>query len=124
MGIQMSEILDESIERKGEMVRKWEGWCEKAKKRAARKVASEARREPSFCLTRQVLVDWVEDFPIANEMTHFSTVMDPTMGEFVWVRVWPVWGEDSDASIGEDSDADGNSVVEASRTDWMAVNGN
>jgi hypothetical protein len=86
-GIQMDEIIDESIERKGCMTKKWEDWCSGPSMRWKGKVESTA---PDL----KQLIEWVKEFPVSNEMTHFSTIMDPETGTVVWKVLWRPWESD------------------------------
>ena len=36
--------------------------------------------------TQREIVRWITTFPITNEMTHFSTVMDPSDGKITWIK--------------------------------------
>ncbi|KAF2871168.1 beta subunit of N-acylethanolamine-hydrolyzing acid amidase-domain-containing protein [Massariosphaeria phaeospora] len=91
-GTGMQEIVEESMDRKGCMVAKWEKRC--------RRLRQQGRQE--VVLVEQ-LKEWLLDDPVANEQTHFAAIMDPTKGRFEWVRCF------------EDAGAEGNDGVENGR---------
>lgn len=47
---------------------------------------SPAPASEEITATQREVVRWITAFPITNEMTHFSTVMDPSEGRIAWVR--------------------------------------
>ncbi|EGD88262.1 hypothetical protein H112_04745 [Trichophyton rubrum D6] len=32
------------------------------------------------------VTEWINGYPVTNEMTHFAAIMDPTLGQVVWLR--------------------------------------
>lgn len=99
-GLQMDAIIDESINRKTCMTKKWADWCDGASTSSKGKHASPP---PGL----EQLIEWVEEYPITNNMTHFSTIMDPVTGKVVWTTVWEPWesGEES-SEVDEDGSDD------------------
>jgi hypothetical protein len=68
----MAEIVEESISRKMCLRDAWLDW--EREHGAARGVGLEQLKE------------WMEDYPVCNEFTHFVCVMDPREGVFRWVK--------------------------------------
>jgi hypothetical protein len=101
MGIGMEDVVEESIDRKRCLVRRWEKWLDKQKKIAKRR---QKRSENNHAFEQEngvpleELKQWMLEYPISNEQTHFVCVMDPAMGTFTWVRRY------EEGEIGEDSD--------------------
>ncbi|KAJ9668450.1 hypothetical protein H2201_001498 [Coniosporium apollinis] len=76
----IEDLIAESIDRKACVTAEWQ-----------RAVARYQRRHPGtseadVCVAQKEVVEWLEEYPITNECTHFATVMDPKLGEFAWVR--------------------------------------
>ncbi|KAL4916641.1 beta subunit of N-acylethanolamine-hydrolyzing acid amidase-domain-containing protein [Aspergillus aurantiobrunneus] len=56
---------------------------------AATTTASADIFDPEVAATLDEIVTWTTRFPTTNEMTHFTTIMDPTRGTVVWIRRYP-----------------------------------
>ncbi|EFR01180.1 hypothetical protein MGYG_04182 [Nannizzia gypsea CBS 118893] len=47
---------------------------------------------PSLCGDKQVtatpseVAEWMNGYPVTNEMTHFAAILDPTLGKVTWLR--------------------------------------
>lgn len=52
-------------------------------------------------VAEEELQNWLREFPISNECTHFRTVMDPSTGEIRWLQ--GVYAEDSDSEPNSES---------------------
>ncbi|EOA84264.1 hypothetical protein ACJQWK_00651 [Exserohilum turcicum] len=76
----MREILDESIERKQCLSRKWEAWNQRQTRKTMR--GQTAAKGVALATLRR----WIEAYPVCNEVTHFACIMDPSEGVFRWVR--------------------------------------
>ncbi|KAJ6257654.1 hypothetical protein Dda_7441 [Drechslerella dactyloides] len=74
------DLLDDSQQRKRCVGRLY---AAAASTRASRK-AKKKRVEPGIGI--KTVVSWCQAWPITNECTHFSCVMDPKPGEFAWMR--------------------------------------
>jgi hypothetical protein len=101
MGIGMEDVVEESIDRKRCLVGRWEKWLDKQKK-IAKKRQKRSENNHAFEQENGVpleeLKQWMLEYPISNEQTHFVCVMNPAMGTFTWVRRY------EEGEIGEDSD--------------------
>lgn len=85
LGIGMQDLIDESMERKQCLVAKWEAWQQKQTRKRSRKGAI-TERSSIPGLQYEELKQWVQEYPICNEETHFVCIMDPAEGTFKWVR--------------------------------------
>lgn len=47
---------------------------------------SGTQKDVQATATPAEIIKWTASYPISNEMTHFSTVLDPTEGKVVWVK--------------------------------------
>jgi hypothetical protein len=76
----MDVLVDESIDRKGCMTHAW----------AARLKALKLKKgdEEKGYVGLEQLKEWMLEYPVANEQTHFVAIMDSTEGVFRWVRMW------------------------------------
>jgi hypothetical protein len=77
----MQEIIDESVERKACLVRKWTQWSGKQQERTACQEIVQTCGVPL-----QDLKEWMLEHPTCDTMTHFVCTMDPARGEFRWIR--------------------------------------
>ena len=80
----MEVLVEESTSRKACMVR----FYEKVKKRNLDRKGSR-RSASDACVTEDQVFEWMNNYPITNEETHYAAVMDPSEGEVVWTRVYP-----------------------------------
>ncbi|KAF2245886.1 hypothetical protein BU26DRAFT_521427 [Trematosphaeria pertusa] len=94
-GIGMKELVDESMDRKGCMVAKWEKRCRRLRQRG--RGGPKGDQEG---VELQELKRWLLDYPVTNGETHFVTIMDPAEGVFRWVRSF-------EKSLFEESDEGG-----------------
>lgn len=76
VGDGMRELVEESVDRKKCLVRKWEDWSRKQRR----------ERRSGSSVPLEELKDWMLAFPTSNEMTHFVCIMDPLKGRIRWVR--------------------------------------
>lgn len=74
----MEEIVDESVDRKITVVKLWEKSLGKPQRRSSQRTT-----KPRQLLTDSKIAEWLDVYPVTNEETHFSTVMDPKKGEIV-----------------------------------------
>ncbi|KAM5437505.1 hypothetical protein McanMca71_000882 [Microsporum canis] len=44
------------------------------------------RCDSQVTATPSEVIEWVNRYPITNEMTHFAAIMDPTLGKVTWIR--------------------------------------
>lgn len=90
LGIGMQDLIDESIDRKACLVKKWETHLSRQRRKIVRHDASpDARRrgeDVAAGISIQELKKWVLQYPICNEETHFVCIMDPVKGVVTWVR--------------------------------------
>jgi len=86
LGVGMQDIVEESIDRKGCLVARWESWSreqgDKNKRTNRRSVVG--GQEAGVPLGR--IKQWMLEYPTSNEETHFVCIMDPGKGVFRWVR--------------------------------------
>ncbi|KAF2734345.1 hypothetical protein EJ04DRAFT_398278, partial [Polyplosphaeria fusca] len=75
LGTGMEEILAESAGRKEVLTRKWTRHAHKSRSRAS-----------GLWLKVEDVQEWISEYPVTNEQTHFATIMDPTEGNIVWTR--------------------------------------
>jgi hypothetical protein len=80
----MSELVEESQDRKRGMESKWKK--SEAAFRRRRKNANLGNSESEMSVTEPLLIKWVEEWPITNESTHYATIMDPLAGDFVYLK--------------------------------------
>lgn len=76
----IEDLVAESIDRKGCVTAKWQRAVARYRK------GHPGASEDEVCVSQSEVVSWLEEYPITNECTHFATVMDPKLGEVVWVR--------------------------------------
>ena len=76
----MKEVVEESVSRKCAIVEKWK------QSQAMDSDLFASNAIPRQVLTRKDVVNWVNDYPITNESTHFATIMDPKAGKVVWLK--------------------------------------
>ncbi len=76
-GIGMQDLIDESMDRKLCLTRKWEEWLQ-AQSRSA-------RQSKKMGVKMSMLREWMLDYPVANEETHFTCIMDPKRGRVEYV---------------------------------------
>lgn len=80
----MNELVEESEDRRQCIESKWKK-AEAAFKRR-RKNASDGEADATMSLRESQLINWVEAWPITNECTHYATIMDPSVGDFVYLK--------------------------------------
>ncbi|KAF3479549.1 uncharacterized protein GIQ15_06525 [Arthroderma uncinatum] len=49
-------------------------------------VLSDSSLEHQVTATPSEVSKWITEYPVTNEMTHFSAIMDPTLGTVAWVK--------------------------------------
>jgi hypothetical protein len=76
----MQEVLDESIMRKQCLKQKWLKWSQEQGRKVKRGQTAATGVGPGK------LTEWLMQYPVCNEVTHFVCVMDPKEGVFRWVR--------------------------------------
>ncbi|KAK6342931.1 hypothetical protein TWF718_008309 [Orbilia javanica] len=86
------DLLEDSQHRKGCISRLYENSSRPVPK-ASRK---RARRKAKGGIGIDNVVSWCQTWPITNECTHFSCVMDPKEGEISWVKYHPEPPESGD----------------------------
>jgi hypothetical protein len=80
--IGMQDLIDESIDRKQCIEKKW------------RKIVTRYCKENPWATEDDAslavgdLQRWMVSYPIVNECTHYAVIMDPKKGELVWCRRW------------------------------------
>ena len=79
LGTLMSELIDESMERKGCLTASWESHVESLKERGHMKQKG---------VRLDMLKEWLLEYPVTNEQTHFVAIMDPEKGDVIWCRSW------------------------------------
>jgi hypothetical protein len=47
------------------------------------------RRSKNSGISQETVIRWISTWPIKNECTHFGCIMDPKLGEIVWIRWYP-----------------------------------
>ena len=77
LGIGMQDLIDESVERKACLTKKWEAHLRRQRCRSEDTIVG---------IRAQDLKRWMLEYPVCNEDTHFVCVMDPGGGEVRWVR--------------------------------------
>lgn len=80
-GMDMKDLIDESMNRKGCIVAKWEQHCRKMREKGKGGRRGDFEGVPLSQLRRWLLTD-----PVKNEQTHFVTIMDPLEGTVKWVE--------------------------------------
>jgi len=112
---EMQQFLEESVDRRDCLVKKWRDKVRKERQRQQREaginsVTSNQRRastrsgkraaqhisgqhdienqavEDSVAITNNEVIAWVSAWPTTNECTHFAAVLDPRVGQVSWVR--------------------------------------
>ena len=78
----MQEVLDESIARKQCLKQKWLDWSQEQDRKTRRGQTAAKGVSP------EKLTEWLMQYPVCNEVTHFVCVMDPKEGVFRWVRAF------------------------------------
>jgi hypothetical protein len=71
----MQEIVDDSIDRKTCLRETWLEWKEER-----------GEQQAAEGVELSELKEWVQEYPVCNESTHFVCIMDPRAGVFRWVR--------------------------------------
>lgn len=77
----MQGIVDESINRKACLVKKWEKHSKRSMK--ANGVGGSL---DEVAVQFEQLRTWMQEFPTCNEKTHYVCIMDPVEGRVRWVR--------------------------------------
>lgn len=80
----MNELVEDSQHRTQCIESKWKE--AEAKFRRRRTYANKEEAEAAMSLTESQLINWVEARPITNECTHYATIMDPLVGDFVYLK--------------------------------------
>lgn len=85
------DLLYESVDRSSCVAEKW-----KAERKFRHRNRGAAGGEA--WVRSEKMIQWLQEYPTTNEMTHFACVMDPAQGRILWVRRWlePVVQTDSD----------------------------
>jgi hypothetical protein len=80
--IGIEEMINESVERKKCIAEKWEQRC--------RRFGAKARENGNagVWVSLEKLKEWISEYPVTNEETHFATIMDPTEGKIAWVMAY------------------------------------
>lgn len=78
----MEVVVEESMDRKRCIARRWEKWIEMRSKSAKKRRDSQTINDIEMGLVKK----WLLEFPVTNEDTHFACIMDPKNGDFRWVR--------------------------------------
>ena len=78
----LMNIIAESTERQTLMEKKWH----KAKQAFMKSHPGTSTDE--MYVTQNELSEWLQDYPITNELTQFACIMDADRGEVVWLRRW------------------------------------
>ncbi|KAF1829239.1 hypothetical protein BDW02DRAFT_574177 [Decorospora gaudefroyi] len=76
----MQEVVDESIMRKICLRNKWLEWSEDQTRKMALGLHTAAG------VRLEQLKEWLQAYPVCNEVTHFVCVMNPREGAFRWVK--------------------------------------
>lgn len=89
----IEDLIAESIDRKGCVTARWQRAVARYRKRHPGASEDEVR------VSQSEVVKWLEEYPVTNECTHFATVMDPKVGEIVWVRRYedPAYTDEEEA---------------------------
>lgn len=80
----LNELVEESQDRKQCIESKWRK-AESAFRRR-RKNVNHGYLDAEMSVTESQLIKWVEEWPITNECTHYATIMDPSAGNFVYLK--------------------------------------
>lgn len=80
----MDELVEESQDRRQCIESKWKK--AEAAFRRRRKDANQGSSDTAVSVTESQLIKWVEAWPITNECTHYATIMDPLVGDFVYLK--------------------------------------
>ncbi|KAF2090743.1 hypothetical protein K490DRAFT_34449 [Saccharata proteae CBS 121410] len=80
----MQDLIDESEDRKDCIEQQWNRLVKRWRRH--RNEGKVVTAEP--CARVEDVVKWVEKFPITNESTHYSVVMDARNGKFLYSRRW------------------------------------
>ena len=78
----MEDLIEESFDRRKCISKLWAG-------AAAMQTATKARDDATssqLAVDPETLKEWMDVYPITNEETHFSCVMDPEAGEILWIK--------------------------------------
>ncbi|OCL06166.1 hypothetical protein AOQ84DRAFT_297508 [Glonium stellatum] len=100
--IGMQDLIDESMDRKGCITAKWKRACRRYRR------AHPDATDDDVSISKKTLIDWVEDYPITNEETHFAAIMDPKAGGVAWISRW----EYSAVAMADDSSGAGTIMDE------------
>lgn len=74
----MSDMTEDSVYRTRLATKLW--------KASSRKRHGSNSKGSNALPTQEKVVEWMNTFPIANEMTHFAAIMDPKAGKVVWIK--------------------------------------
>ncbi|MCJ1484187.1 hypothetical protein MMC06_004355 [Schaereria dolodes] len=80
----MEGLVEESIDRKKCISQLWYRATNTRRKKYARR-GKESVIDEGFVSTETVC-DWMDEYPVTNEETHFAVVMDPKEGQIVWIK--------------------------------------
>lgn len=80
----MEDLIEESFDRR-KCISKL--WAEAARGQAATKAGNDVTSS-QLAVDPETLKEWMEVYPITNEETHFTCVMDPEAGKVLWVRLY------------------------------------
>ena len=96
-GIGMVDLVEESTTRKQCIVGHWQNRCKRFGEKA------KADDNAGVWVGLPKLKEWINEYPVTNEETHFATIMDPKEGEVVWVKAY----EEGDvARVDEEEDVE------------------
>ncbi|KAG8160820.1 hypothetical protein KVR01_009084 [Diaporthe batatas] len=80
----MNELVEDSQHRIHCIKSKWQEAEKRFRRR--RKQANNEEVNTELSVTESQLINWVEAWPITNECTHYATIMDPLVGDFVYLQ--------------------------------------
>lgn len=79
----MNELVEDSQHRIHCIESKWKEAEAKFRQRQER--ANQEETDVAMSLIESELINWVESWPITNQCTHYATIMDPLVGDFVYL---------------------------------------
>ncbi len=80
----MEILVEESTDRKACVMRAYHGAMNDIRKEGA--LSTEAS---AGAVDQAQVTEWIKQYPITNEETHYATLMDPTTGTFAWKVMYP-----------------------------------
>jgi molybdopterin biosynthesis enzyme len=91
----MDELVEESMERRACVQRKWDSLKARQEKRFRER---EGREEEVVSVREETLKGWIKADPVMNESTHFACILDPKMGKIRFLE----------RGVEDDSDEEGD----------------